>query len=196
MTTTPRIAQPAEFPRLASALADAFHDDPVICHLLPEPNRRRRAERFFGVDLRGLHGRGRVYTVGDGEGAALWAAPDRWRTPVTEVLRSIVPAVRSFGTALPRAMRTLQAVESVHPHEPHWYLAVLGTETAHQGKGLGSALLTPMLEECDTTGLPAYLESSKEENVPFYARHGFEVTGELPLPSGGPTLWTMWRPPH
>ncbi len=63
----------------------------------------------------------------------------------------------------------------MHPHEPHWYLATLGTAVEQQGKGVGGALLRPVLEHCDAEGLPCYLESSKERNVPFYRRHGFEV---------------------
>jgi ribosomal protein S18 acetylase RimI-like enzyme len=72
---------------------------------------------------------------------------------------------------------------------------VLGTAPEHQGKGLGSAMMAPVLHRCDDEGLPAYLESSKESNIAFYRRHGFEVVGEVVVPDG-PTLWPMWREPR
>jgi ribosomal protein S18 acetylase RimI-like enzyme len=104
--------------------------------------------------------------------------------------------VRALGRHTVRALRALTHVEGRHPKEPHWYLGVLGTRTAAQGKGIGSALLAPVLERCDDEGIPAYLESSKHSNIAFYRRHGFEVTGEIALPSGGPSVWPMWRDPQ
>jgi GNAT superfamily N-acetyltransferase len=101
-----------------------------------------------------------------------------------------------LGRRLPAAIQVIQSVEHHHPQTPHWYLAVLGTDPPEQGKGVGSSLLSPVLERCDEEALPAYLESSKEENVPFYARHGFEVTKTVDLPRGGPPLWLMWREPR
>jgi hypothetical protein len=52
-----------------------------------------------------------------------------------------------------------------------------------------------MLVRCDEAGLGAYLESSKPENVPYYQRFGFAVTGQIDLPDG-PPLWPMWRAPR
>jgi hypothetical protein len=49
-----------------------------------------------------------------------------------------------------------------------------------------------VLEECDRDGVGAYLESSKERNVDYYARFGFRVTEEVRLPRG-PRMWLMWR---
>jgi ribosomal protein S18 acetylase RimI-like enzyme len=82
-----------------------------------------------------------------------------------------------------------------HPHERHWYLPVLGTDPAHQGRGVGSALLTPVLARADAEGLPVYLESSKEKNIPFYRRHGFEVVSTIRL-EDGPAIWPMLRTPR
>ena len=104
-------------------------------------------------------------------------------------------SVRLFRGGTVRAIRNLAAIEAAHPKDPpHQYLALLGTDPAHQGTGIGSALIAGVLARCDEQGLGAYLESSKEENVPFYGRHGFEVVAELTM-RDGPTMWRMWRDP-
>jgi GNAT superfamily N-acetyltransferase len=180
-------------PGLASALARAFEDDPVMAWLFPKPAKRRRgAERMFGVRLRQLIGQDQVYTTEDLAGAAIWALPKRWHVNTRETLEL---ARLVLNPRLPTLFSGLQRVDNAHPRGPaHFYLAVLGIDPPRQGMGLGSALLTPVLELCDSEGLPAYLESSKERNVDFYARHGFRVTHELRLPKG-PPLWPMWREP-
>jgi hypothetical protein len=52
------------------------------------------------------------------------------------------------------------------------------------------------LDRVDAEHAPAYLESSKHANIAYYQRFGFDVTGEIVVPDGGPTLWPMWRPPR
>ena len=87
----------------------------------------------------------------------------------------------------------LLGVERRHPlRAPRWYLSVLGTDPVAQRQGLGSAVLRPVLEQCEADGIGAYLESSKERNIDLYARHGFRVSGELRLPRGQ-RVWPMWR---
>lgn len=191
-------ATPADDGALAETLADAFFDDPVMAWILTdEDSRRRRLSRLFGVQLRAHYLRlATVWTTSDRSAAALWAPPGQAIMAPTTILRYLPDLVGALGRHTLRALRTLNHIESHHPKEPHWYLGVLGTRTAAQGKGLGSAVLGPVLGRCDTEGIPAYLESSKFENIAFYRRHGFELTGEIPLPFAGPTVWSMWRDPR
>jgi ribosomal protein S18 acetylase RimI-like enzyme len=183
---------------LARSLADAFHDDPVMSWILrDERSRATRLTRLFAVQLRGHYlPLGTVWTTPDRVGAALWAAPGHAIIPPTTILRHLPDMLRALGRHMPRTVITLNHVEKRHPAEPHWYLGVLGTRKASQGAGVGSALLGPVLERCDRDGVAAYLESSKYDNIAFYRRHGFEVTGEIPLPFDGPTVWPMWREPR
>lgn len=94
-----------------------------------------------------------------------------------------------------RFMRVVAKIEKAHPEEPHWYLAGLGTDPPKQRSGLGTTLLAPVLAHCNADKVPAYLETQKPENVPYYERFGFRVTGEIDITEGGPHVWLMWRDP-
>jgi GNAT superfamily N-acetyltransferase len=181
---------------IAGALTLAFHDDPVQRFLFPEDRvYERRGRRNFELLTRRLLGVGAVHVTTGLEGAALWLPPG---ADLTGGLGGTLFGLRSafaMGAALRRAAHLLEELARRHPREPHWYLPVLGTAPAHQGRGLGSALLAPVLARADREGLPAYLESSKAENLPFYRRHGFEVVGQVRV-EGGPELWPMLRPPR
>jgi ribosomal protein S18 acetylase RimI-like enzyme len=192
------VAGPGDLAAVADALQDAFWNDPVMAWILrQESSRARRLAGLFSVQLKGHYlPMGTVWTTPDRTGAALWAPPGQAILPPATIVRYLPDLLRALGRYTVRALRSLNRVESLHPKEPHWYLGVLGTRTAAQGKGIGSALLAPVLERCDEEGVPAYLESSKHSNIAFYRRHGFELTGEISLPSGGPTVWPMWRDPR
>jgi GNAT acetyltransferase-like protein len=190
-----RPALPEDFGPLAEVLARAFYDDPVTSWFYPNPGRRmRHARRFFEIRLRQLAVHGLTYTTPDRRGAALWAPPGQWR----ESLRQSLMQLPMLPVLLPRIVRATRAVREIerrHPTQPHYYLSVLGTDPERRGGGVGSALLAPVLRRCDETQTPAYLESSKESNLAFYARHGFTVTELIELPEG-PPLWLMWREPN
>ena len=96
-----------------------------------------------------------------------------------DMFAALPAMLRAFGTKTPRMIGAFNAIEKVHPKEEHYYLEALGTRQDMQSKGVGSAVIRHMLDRCDTEGMPAYLESSNLRNVPFYARHGFETTGEI-----------------
>jgi GNAT superfamily N-acetyltransferase len=194
---TVRAATPDELPQVGATLAAAFADDPVWSWMAPPSTWAQRARGWFAAEAKvQLEGQGVVLVDDQVRGAAMWSPPDRWKTSPRESVAMVVPSLRLFRTRTPRALRMIAGLEGQHPAEPaHWYLAILGTDPSHQGHGIGSALVSAVTDRCDTEGLPAYLESSKEQNVPFYARHGFVVRQEI-APAGSPPLWTMWREPR
>ncbi len=199
MTTAPAVhpVTPNDQDEVAGSLARAFVDDPVWKWLTAGRHDRfaELSHDFFSVTIRHhIHLGGAWASEGNGAGA-LWAPPNAWRTKPLEIMGLLRPSIRLFGTRTPTALSVLSSMEKKHPREPHWYLAVLGTDPQHQGKGHGSAVLQPVLDRCDLEGVPAYLESSKEANVPFYERHGFQVTGTHDFPKG-PRIWLMWRDPR
>ncbi|WP_405706109.1 GNAT family N-acetyltransferase [Streptomyces xanthophaeus] len=197
-----RCARSAEAGAVAALLARAFAEDPVMAWMIPDPSdRKRRIARYFKLTQRQQRPRAggvRVAATGGGQllAAALWSGPGRWKPSAAQELAALPHYVRVFGAGgLRRAADVQNALDEAHPDTPHWYLPTLGTEPAAQGAGIGAALVRQQLARCDELGQPAYLESSKATNVPFYQRLGFHVTHEVHLPDNGPTLWPMWRNP-
>ena len=185
---------------LARVLGRAFFDDPVMMWMVPDDAKRARAlHRVFGAMTRHHFLANDAVEVADRAGAlgaaALWDPPGRWTQTQAEELRMMPSFLLAMGTQVGRGMQLSEMMKQNHPEEPHWYLAVIGSDPQMRGGGLGHALMRSRLDRCDAEGAPAYLESTKESNVPYYMRFGFEVTGELTVPGGGPTMWQMWRRP-
>ena len=108
----------------------------------------------------------------------------------------MLPALaRALGRDLMRGLRGMTLMDAAHPHhDHHWYLWFVGVAPERRGAGLGTELMRPILDRCDASGMPAYLEATSPLNRRLYERVGFEVTGEIVLPKG-PTMWSMWREP-
>ena len=186
---------------LARTLARAFQDDPVFCWLQPDPGRRAAAlPGFFGAMARHHFLGGGGVEVATSESvvgaAAMWDPPGRWTQRPREQIAMLPAVVRAFRGRLGAARALGEQMKAAHPEEPHWYLAMIGSDTAVRGAGYGNALMRSRLDRCDAEGAPAYLESSNPDNIPYYIRFGFEVTGEIAAPGGGPPLWPMWRRPR
>lgn len=191
------VAQPDQWKTLGEVMARSFDDDPIWMWICQDATKRRaHVGSLFGELIRPQVLASNGYTTADEGGVAVWAPPGEWKGTFGRTLRCAVPAVRSMGLGHVWSRLGMQShLERIHPTEPHWYLEFLATDPPMQGKGVGTAVLQPVLDECDRTGVPAFLESSKESNLAYYARFGFVVTNQVDLPGGCPPMWQMWRDP-
>ena len=164
----------------------AFAADPIARWCWPDAHQYLTAMPRFTVAFGGgafVHGS--AHCTEDLAAAALWLPPSV--QPDDQMLGQIVeetssPAIRSD------LFEMLEQMGKFHPHEPHWYLPLIGVDPAHQGRGYGSALLTHALRQCDRDQLPAYLESTNPRNTPLYQRHGFKVIGRIQVGSSPPLV--------
>ena len=197
-TTTAEVrkARPADTTAVASALAAAFTDDPVFRWILPDDAARPAATRaFFDLVVEILAPHDDAWTTTAGvTGAALWVPAGR--APIYDD-RAERFAAELAELCAPHDGRILELVglmDQLHPHEPHEYLWFVGVVPAAQGRGLGSALITPVLQRADRAGHPAYLEATSPQNKALYERHGFRAAAPFAV-AGGPPMWPMWRDP-
>jgi GNAT superfamily N-acetyltransferase len=195
-----RPARREEIPALAAMLARAFARDPFFGYLAgdaPERNQRMR-DGWSGI-LRHASARlAHTWTTDDLAGAALWLPP-RYRPSLIDNLRLLPDVARFAGWRRLRLVADALEVLEQHRHRhvpgPHFYLSALGVEPDRQGSGIGTALMAPVLDRCDSDGVPAYLETAAARNVLLYERVGFDVVEELILPKTDVRGWLMLRAP-
>lgn len=132
---------------------------------------------------------GTAWTANDGQAVAMWLPPGI--EPDGARMMTILEE-RAGADKLGDIMAVLGQMETYHPHEPHWYLPIIGCDPLCLGKGLGGMLMKTALAHIDESGLPAYLESSNPRNVSLYERHGFSVIGEIQHGTS-PTMMAMLR---
>lgn len=180
----------------------AFYDDPFLEYLAPEEAKRARlTPSFIGKVIRYSSLYGDVYTTPALEGVACWLPPDNPTPTFLRMLRTglLIEPLKFGWAGFRRFMKVVNYTEEVQKRSvpgPHWYLWVLGVDPAHQGEGIGGALMQPILMRAEADGLPCYLETMNERNVPFYQKHGFKVVSDGVVPKDGLRVWTMARDPH
>jgi len=195
-TSVRRITR-VDFPAVLRTLVRAFDDDPWFNFVAAQDARRR--ERIAAWLRRGLIRRsfpyGETYTTAEFSGVALWIPPHSTDDgPFDEIeVRLALLRVAGWRRAA-EVRRAMRLIDAGHSDAPSMELRVIGVDPDAQGRGIGRALVQPMLDRCDAGGIPVTLMCTKQPNVGFYRRFGFEVTSDVDLPSG-PRLWHMRREP-
>jgi GNAT superfamily N-acetyltransferase len=196
----PRKAELADLDAVASVLADAFYDDPVMRWWLRDDGRYGEAlKRFFGFMMESDIPHGHVYLSQDHAAAAAWQPPAvaGQPFPVWEQIKLLPRMIQNTGLRrLTRVFKLIAMMEEHHPKRPHFYLFFLGVRDEAQGQGIGSAILSATLKVVDNARMPAYLENSNPRNTPLYVRHGFSLTAEAAPAPGAPAIQFMWREAH
>jgi ribosomal protein S18 acetylase RimI-like enzyme len=186
----------------AESLARAFHNDPLQAYVFPdEDERAARSPAHFTPLLRYGMLFGKVLTTQDKPlGAAVWLPPETWEvTPERAAAAGLDALPDVLGEeAAERFFSVLGAIDPYHHRDvppAHWYLMVVGVAPEASGKGLGRALLKPIMNRADAAGLPCYLETAQPDNVAFYEYLGFKKIVEEVEPQSGLTMWTFRRDP-
>ena len=190
--------------KLASLmLARAFKDDPFNVYAFPDPEERvKKMPYAYQFLIRYYISYGRCFITSPKlEGAAVWIHSDNLGTSFWRMIISgaIWPAMK-MGVETGRRVQVLSNyIEKKHRElvpNKHWYLFLMGVDPKYQGKGYASQLLNGMLSEIDGEGLPCYLETEVERNVPIYKHFSFDVIDRFTVPNTQLNLVAMLREPE
>jgi GNAT superfamily N-acetyltransferase len=185
----------------AAVLTRAFHDDPIMEYVFPNESTRAKLASWLheGTLNYGLL-YGEICVTPNVSGVAIWLVPGSTTMTFIKALRAGMLAtpfklgLRAFWR-LWKFNKLKKRLEDQSLTGKHWILMALAVEPSEQGRGIASALLAPGLARADADGLPCYLETTNEANLPFYEKYGFEVSAHAHMAGGGPGIWGMVRQP-
>ena len=99
---------------------------------------------------------------------------------------------RAFGSQYRRGQQLDVMMKRHHPEEPHWYLAVIGSDPTYRGGGYGKALMGPdwPARTPGSPGVPGIQQSRQRAVLRAVRVRGRRRVGAA---DDGPTMWAMWR---
>lgn len=202
MTTVIRLPATA-IAQAGELIADSFFHDAIMTYMFPdEAERARYSPAHFTPLVRYGALFGEVYTTADRvDGVAVWLPPTATTMSEAQSQAAGLDQVPLLVGAEPWARFTtiMEYLEAYHHQDaptPHWYLLLLAVAPTAQNRGIGRALLQPILDRADREGTPCYLETVIPRNLPFYQRHGFRIITAGLEPQSNTPFWTLRRDPQ
>ena len=191
-----RRANAVDKPAIVSTLSDAFFNEPAFSFIVPDATARKRAlEKAFRIIVDEDHKIGSIMMTSGAEAATAWRTPGLVRDSQWDAIRTGLPYLLAFGTAIGRASLVAKLIKSHLPVEEYWYLHYAGCHSSHRSKGFGGAAIRAGLEQADAARCKAYLETADENNIPIYRALGFHIMHSWQVPDG-PQFWGMMRGPR
>jgi len=190
-----RVATAADIEPIVATLTTAFFNDPLWGPAFPdERHRAEQAAALWRLCATSALRYPWTLITDRAEAVAVWIPPGGTELTADEGdgLDELLTATAGADVAH-AVLGIFDQLDAAHPHEPCFYLSLLGVHDDHRGQGIGMGLLADSLARIDALGAAAYLESSNPANNARYESVGFVARDRITTATGH-VVTTMWRP--
>lgn len=162
-------------------LCNSFEDNQSVNYIVKQDSKRKeRIRALMDYSFEICYMFGAVYLSDDKKGCALVLYPDQKKFSIKSTLLDVQLLLNAIGlTRAGKAMSRESAIKSNYPKQPIYYLWFLGVLNSDQNKGIGSQLLSEIIQDSEKQQKPIYLETSTLKNLPWYKKFGFAIYKEL-----------------
>jgi ribosomal protein S18 acetylase RimI-like enzyme len=178
---TMRRAEQSDKDLIINILVKSFDDNKSVNYIVKQDNKRALRMRKlmeYSFDVCNLFGD--VFLTEDKRACALIVMPDKKKTTLKSILLDAKLALSVIGLSnIKKAMNRESTINKLHPKEPFYYLWFIGVDPAEQNKGIGTKLMTDVINEAANKGRSIYLETSTLKNIPWYEKFGFTIYNKL-----------------
>lgn len=168
---------------IISLLTEAFKDNLSVSYIVKQDKyklKRIQALMDYSFEVCFLYGD--IYLSEDHCACGMILFPQHRKMTLFTVWLDIVLIFKATTMGgIFKALKREKQIKKIQPKRDMLYLWFIGVDTTKHHRGYGSSLLTSILEIADNLNLPAFLETSTLENLPWYEHFGFEIYDKLDL---------------
>lgn len=158
-------------------LTASFHTNQSVNYIIKKDNRRdERIRSLMDYSFEICQKFGEVFLSEDRSGCALVVYPDKKKTTFQSILLSLKLIFKCIGFQnIQKTLKREAMIKKVQPKEAMTYLWFIGVDPEKQGHGIGTRLLTYILESSRMKNRPVCLETSTLSNLSWYKKFGFKI---------------------
>ena len=158
-------------------LSRSFDDNKSVNYVVLQDRKRKQRIRSlmaYAFDICFRYGK--VYLSENEDACGLVLLPDKKKTTFSTVLWDVRLVLKSFGVGnIGKVLKRESRIKKAQVASPKFYLWFIGVHREKQGNGMGSRLLEEIIAEARSENRTVCLETSTEQNLSWYEKHGFEI---------------------
>lgn len=156
-----------------SILSKAFINNRSVAFVVKQDSKReKRIKLLMAYSLFKAYHFGRVFMNPEKTACALVVDSSKKKWTYQSFIWDLKLIFQCIGLFnLSRVLKREKILKTFHPKGKFYHLWYVGVLPEHQGKGLGTNVMKQIIQDCSDA--PIYLETSMEENFPFYEKLGF-----------------------
>ncbi len=164
-------------------LSAAFDDNLSVNFIVRQDDQRKaRIHALMDYSFEVCYHSGKVWLSDDNRACALVLYPHKKRTTLKSIWLDAKLIFKAVGIGgIKKTLDREAKIKAKQPKEPMAYLWFIGVSPLYQRQGIGNKLLKQVIADAERQGLPVYLETSTERNLPWYDQHGFTEYDTLDL---------------
>ncbi len=123
---------------------------------------------------------GTIFLSDHKDGCILLVYPEQKKTTILTLFWNLKLISKCIGYQnVFKVLKREAILKKMHPKTPFIHFWLMGVAPESQNKGIGSSLLSETIDYYKNNCKPLYLETTTQENLKFYTRHGFTVFNEV-----------------
>lgn len=169
--------------QILDLLVQSFQENLSVNYIVKQDRKRaRRIRALMDYSFEMCYLFGNVFLTEHKKACALVLYPDKKKTTPKSILLDIKLISSCIG--LKNIKKTLvreSKIKKIQPRKEMYYLWFIGVDPVWQHEGIGSTLLSEIIEDSRNKKRPVYLETSTLKNLPWYKKFGFHIYAKLNL---------------